>query len=139
MLGILVVLLLADVSGFGDPPEKEQGEKRVIDYSKILVVQWATVQYYHMETGKRLEDLPVLLEPPVSRPAFREGLCPTRRKPKGKIGYVDKIGNFVIEPRFDFADRVFRGYRSPDGVVLAPRNRLDPRPETHRARRIGER
>ena len=34
---------------------------------------------------------------------FSEGLMPLRKKPEGKIGYIDTTGAFAIAPRFEFA------------------------------------
>lgn len=40
---------------------------------------------------------------------FSEGLLPLRHEPKGKIGYIDKTGKFVIPPQFRRAESFSNG------------------------------
>lgn len=107
-LSILMLVLAPDL-GLAASKEQARGQQP-IDYTRILVSPpLGPAYYFSMDTGKPIDNLPVLLEPWKDRPTFSEGLAPARRVSAGKLGYVDRIGNFVIEPQFDDCGRFSEG------------------------------
>jgi len=70
------------------------------DYARVVVLALPSGEaYFDRETGRRLVNLPVL--PDFFFAFGPDGLAPARSRATGKLGYIDRAGNWVIPPRFD--------------------------------------
>jgi len=86
-------------------------------------------RYYDRQTGKRLENLPFC--PDVAWEHFADGLYPARlsstgnggslTKPRGKMGYIDRLGNWVIPPQFKVGLQHGHYFRDGRAVVSVDR------------------
>jgi hypothetical protein len=76
-----------------------------VDWSQVLIVRGGMVlksgrtHYYNMRTWEPIENPEFF----ISTSGFIEGLCPARREPEGKMGYIDRTGHVVIPFRYDKA------------------------------------
>jgi len=88
---------------------------RVVRMSFPWLPESEKIRYYDRVTGQRLENLPVLPYP--TGPLAGGWYCPagTNQGRAGKIGFIDRLGNWVIPPQFTWTDS-FKEGRAPVGV-----------------------
>ena len=99
VLVVCLLLLSAGCERHGTDESRPRSAQGCYRYLVIL----APHSYFDRRTGLKIENLdvqPLPIGDPGQSP-FSEGLCMVRQLSSGKVGFIDMMGNFVIEPQFD--------------------------------------